>query len=257
VSAEPAELDVVIPVYNEGDAIVRVLRSLDAAVRTRLRVLICYDRDDDTTLTALRDYRPEHFEVRLLKNRGQGALGAVLGGFEASTAPAVVMLPADDDYNAPRLDAMVREFRSGCDVVVACRFMPGGHMGRGPLLKTALCRAVSWAMHTLLGLPARDATNGFRLFSRRVLERVPIETTAGFAWSLELLVKCHRLGWKVGEVPAHWYERPTGRSRFRVFRWAPHYLRWVAYAAGTSLGRRGPGTVRLRPAAPGAGGRAA
>jgi len=120
-------------------------------------------------------------------------------------------------------------------------------MLHGPLLKSVLCRAVSDAMYHVLRLPVRDVTNGFRLFSRRVIDRIPIETELGWAFSLELLVKCHRLGWRIGEVPVHWYERKKGRSRFRVFKWAPHYLRWVLYALETVLLRQGPETVRLLP----------
>lgn len=219
---------------------------MQESVRTRYRVLICHDRDDDTTLTVLRDYQADLGRLALVKNSGCGALGAVLSGFAASTAPAVLTMPADDTYNAPRLDRYMAELRKGRDVVVLSRFMPGGRMVGCPWLKALLCRAASWFLRHITGLPVRDATNGFRLFSRRVIEELPIETKAGFAWSLELLVKCHRLGWQIGELPAHWYERQSGRSRFRVFKWAPLYLRWVAYALATRFLRRGPETVTRR-----------
>ena len=75
---------------------------------------------------------------------------------------------------------------------------------------------------------------------------IPIESTSGFAYSIELLVKCHRLGWKVGEVPVSWYERKAGQSRFRVLRWLPQYLRWFFYAFATTYLRRGPDTVTLK-----------
>ncbi|HET8974079.1 MAG TPA: hypothetical protein VFN63_12425, partial [Pseudolabrys sp.] len=46
----------------------------------------------------------------------------------------------------------------------------------------------------------------------------------------ELLVKCHRLRWRIGEVPARWFERAHGASRFQVVKWLPDYLRWYRYA---------------------------
>jgi glycosyltransferase involved in cell wall biosynthesis len=239
-------LDIVIPVYNEDANILRVLDALGCHVRTPFRVLICYDHDDDTTLVALRDYVPSTFTIALIKNQGQGALGAVVSGFAASTAPAVLVFPADDDYNAPQIDAMLSKLGEGCELVAGSRFMPGGSMVGCPLIKAVLCRAVSFVMRHVMRLGVHDATNGFRLFSRRVVQELPIETTAGFAYSLELLVKCHRLGWKVGEVPVQWRERSAGKSRFRVFRWAPHYLQWVAYAAATTFLGRGPESVNKR-----------
>jgi glycosyltransferase involved in cell wall biosynthesis len=252
IPAEP-ELDIVVPVYNEGGNILRMFRALERSVRTPVRVLICYDHDEDTTLTALRTSPPPPFEVRLVKNQGQGVLGAIKSGLASSTAPAVLVMPADDDYNAPRLDAMVARFRQGNDIVVASRYVRGGAVGKGPFVKTFLCRCVSWAMRHLVRLPTHDATNGFRLFSRRVIDGIPIESTAGFSFSLELTVKCHRRGWPIAEVPVEWHERTEGTSRFRVFRWAPHYLKWVRYALATQLF----GLAAPRAAAPAAAERAA
>jgi len=244
------ELDIVIPVYNEGANIIPVLASLRRSLQTPFRVLICYDRDDDDTLVALRDHPLDDIDVRTVKNRGQGALGAVVTGFAESTADAVLVFPADDDYNAGRLDQMVEAFRGGCAIVAASRFMPGGAMVGCPWLKAVLVRTIAWVLHHIVGLPTHDPTNGFRLFSRKVLEHLPIETRAGFGYSLELLVKCHRLGWKVGEVPVHWYERKAGQSRFRIFKWAPHYLVWVRYALATRfLGRRSESVERRDGAA--------
>jgi dolichol-phosphate mannosyltransferase len=240
------ELEIVIPVYNEGANILRVLDSLRAHVRTPFRVLICYDHDDDDTLTALRAAGVGNLDVRLVKNRGRGALGAVLTGFEESRAPAVLVIPADDDDNAPHVDAMVDAFRDHCMIVSGSRFLPGGCMVGCPWLKATLVRSSAWALHTFARLPSRDPSNGLRLFSREVLETIPIESTLGFAYSIELLVKCHRLGWKVGEVPVSWYERRAGQSRFRVLRWLPQYLRWFFYAFATTYLRRGPDTVTLK-----------
>jgi glycosyltransferase involved in cell wall biosynthesis len=243
-----ARLDIVIPVYNERENIIRGIESLRRSVVTPFRVLICYDRDDDDTLLALRDYRPESVTITLVKNQGRGALGAVLEGFRASSAPAVLVFPADDDYNAPRLDGMVEQFENGCELVAASRLMPGGCMRGAPWLKAALIRASAFVLHHIAGVPTHDPSNGFRLFSRRVIDTIPIESSTGFAYSIELLVKCHRLGWKVGEVPVEWHERKAGRSRFQVLPWLPQYFRWFCYALATTFLRRGPGTVRLRQA---------
>ena len=85
-----------------------------------------------------------------------------------------------------------------------------------------------------------------------MLDTIPIESTEGFTYSIELLVKSQRLGWRIEEVPASWYERSTGTSRFRVVQWLPAYLRWFLYAFATKyLGRRDvPRRVHLPPADP-------
>ncbi len=242
------ELDIVIPVYNEGRNILSTLAALARDVRTPARVLICYDLPDDDTLPAVRgapDLYPG-LAVEFVRNPGRGAHRAVMAGFAASSAPFVMMCAADDDYNAPILDRMVALARGGCDVVCASRFMPGGGMVGAPWLKAVLLRAANFTLHHLARLPTGDASNGSRLFSRRVIDEVEIESDRGFCYSIELLVKCHRLGWRIGEVPARWFERKHGESRFRVLAWLPAYLRWYRYAFATTFLRRPAATVRMK-----------
>src|SRR6478736_6750608 len=239
------ELDIVIPVYNEGRNIVAVLAGLSRAVATPARVLICYDHEDDDTLPAIRA-APQAYAglpVELVRNRARGAHAAVMTGFAASTAPFVLMFPADDHVNAVMLDRMVALARGGCDIVCASRFMPGGAMIGCPWLKALLVRSANFTLHHVARLPTTDASNGFRMFSRRVIDRIAVESTEGFCYSIELLVKAHRLGWKIAEVPVRWFERQHGASRFRVLKWPPAYLRWSGYALATTYLRRPPDTV--------------
>lgn len=240
------ELDLVIPVYNEGENIVPALDSLRRDMKTPARIMICYDHDADTTLVALNGYDAVPHEIRFVKNEGIGALGAVLTGLKRSSAPYVLVFPADDDYNAGRLDQMVAKARAGCDVVCASRFIAGGSMIGCPLVKAVIVRAAAFTLYHFARIPTRDATNGFRLFSQKVVKSIPVESEVGFAYSLELLAKAHRLGWKVGEVPVSWFERNQGESRFRIYKWLPQYLRWYFYAFATTWLRRRATTVRLR-----------
>jgi glycosyltransferase involved in cell wall biosynthesis len=243
-----AALDIVIPVYNEGGNILATLRALVRHVTTPARVLICYDLPDDDTLPAVRDNPDAHagLPVEFVRNPGRGAHAAVMAGFAASSAPYAVVFPADDDFNAGILDRMVQLARDGCDIVCASRFMPGGTMQGCPWLKAALVRSGAFTLHHVARLPTHDPTSGFRLFSRRVMDRIAVESTEGFCYSIELLVKAHRLGWRIGEVPALWFERKHGASRFRVLKWLPAYLRWYGYAFATTFLRRPARTVTMK-----------
>jgi hypothetical protein len=207
--------------------------------------MICYDREDDNTLPFLKGHIPKNFKIDLVKNEGKGAHGAVLTGFRHSKAGAVIVFPGDDTTNAVILDRMFEKFKEGCDVVAASRFMKGGCMKGCPLLKSILVRSASFTLYWLAAIPIKDASNGFRLFSRRVLDNVLIESQEGFTYSLELLVKCHRLGWKISEVPALWYERTKGKSNFHTIKWLFPYLRWYFYGFKTTYLCQGPLTVKM------------
>jgi dolichol-phosphate mannosyltransferase len=238
-------LDIVIPVYNEGANILSTLAALARDVKTPFRVLICHDMVDDDTLPAIRanSARFAELAIEFVRNAGRGPHRAVMTGFAASTAPFVLMYPADDDYNAGILDGMVAKGKSGCDIVCASRFMPGGSMVGCPWLKALLVRAAAFTLYHFAGVPTRDASNGFRLFSQRVVKTIRVESDQGFCYSIELLVKAHRFGWSIGEVPAKWFQRRRGKSRFRVMKWLPAYLRWYLYAFATTWLRRRQATL--------------
>ena len=176
-----SQLDIVVPVYNEGENILALLDSLRTHVKTPLRVLICFDHDNDTTLPAVAGYpKSDSLELAPVKNEGKGAHGAIMTGFAASQSSAVLVMPADDDYNAPMLDTMLAKMEAEhADIVCASRFMPGGCMKGCPLLKATLVRVSSFTLHYCARLPTHDASNGFRLFSRRVITEIPIESQRG------------------------------------------------------------------------------
>jgi glycosyltransferase involved in cell wall biosynthesis len=245
-----ARLDIVIPVYQEGENITRLLDSFVAEVHTPYRVLICYDRDDDSTLPAIDGYpKRDQVDVVYVKNQGRGPHGAVMTGLAQSTAPFALVYMADDTFNARRIDGLVAKAEQGYDIVVASRFIPGGCMVGAPWLKGFLVRSASFTMYHFGRLPVHDPSNGLRLFSRRVIDEIAVESDSGFTYSIELLVKCHRLGWPIGEVPIEWYERTAGQSRFRVLKWLPKYLRWYFYAFATTwLGARRVTLKEPRPA---------
>ncbi len=227
------KIDVVIPVYREGKSIVPTLDALKLSVKHPIRVLICYDADDDPTLGYLEVARSGGMDVVSVKNRAVGVHAAITTGFHSSKADAVIMFPADDLANGDILDAIIHEFANGADIVVPSRFMKGGCMVGCPWLKAVLVRFAASTLHYVARVPVHDPTNGFRLFSRRVIDTIALESTDGFTYSLEYLVKAHRMGWKITEVPAKWFERKAGKSRFQVFGWARAYLRWYWYAYAT------------------------
>jgi glycosyltransferase involved in cell wall biosynthesis len=217
-------------------------------MRTPARILICYDRPEDDTLTTINanPAKVEGLNIEFVRNAGRGAHGAIMAGFAASTAPFVMVFPADDDFNGEIIDTMVARAEQGADIVCASRFSPGGCMVGCPWLKATLVRAAAFTLYHVARLPTHDPSSGFRLFSRRVIDGIPIESDSGFCYSIELLVKCHRLGWPVSEVPAKWFERTQGASRFKVISWLPAYLRWYRYAFATTFLRRPAGSVKMR-----------
>ncbi len=233
-------LSVVVPVYNEGENIEGVLRRFMGAVNTRpLEILVVYDFDADTTVPVVQRLQPEFPEVRLVRNTlGRGVLNAMRAGFAAAAGNHVLVMMADGSDEPHDVDAMVDKARGGADVVAAARYVRGGGQLGGPLLKRLMSRTAGLSLHWVGGVPTHDPTNNFKLYSRRLLDAVQIESSAGFELALELTVKAYALGLRIAEVPTIWRDRTAGESRFRLTKWLPHYLRWYRYGMRTRLRRR-------------------
>jgi glycosyltransferase involved in cell wall biosynthesis len=224
-------ISLVVPVYNEAANIGPFLRDVETQVREPNEILIVYDFPEDNTLPAIAALEPPCPNVRLIHNTlGRGVLNALKAGFQASKGEVIVVMMADRSDEPKDVAGMAKLVREGADVVAGSRYIRGGGQEGGPLLKRTLSRLAGMSLHYLAGLPIHDATNNFRAYSRRVIEGIPIEGEASFALALELTLKAHWRGWRIAEVPTVWHDRTAGQSRFRLFAWLPHYLRWYLRA---------------------------
>ncbi len=224
---------IVVPVWNEGANIAAFCRRALEIFPADAEILIAYDFDGDDTLPALAALADEEKPrgLRLVKNDlGRGVRYAIEAGMRAARSPVIVVSMADlsDDY--AKLDEMIRRATAGAAVVVASRYAKGGAQHGGPWLKGQLSRAAGVSLHFLAGLPTRDPTNSFKAYRKDFLDRTPIESPAGFCLALELTAKAHFAGERVEEIPAEWWDRTAGKSRFQLRKWLPLYLRWYFWA---------------------------
>jgi len=225
------ELAIVLPVYNEGEAVEPVLRALSAGVHTPHEMVVVYDFEEDTTVPVVERLRDELPGLRGLRNDiGRGVLNAMKAGIAGTTAPYVLISMADGSDEPLVVDPMVALARDGADVVSASRYMKGGRQIGGPPLKRLLSRVAGLTLHWFAGVPTHDPTNNFKLYSRRFLDATTIESTAGFELALELTVKATLARRVVAEVPTTWRDRTAGQSNFKMRKWLPHYLHWYRVA---------------------------
>lgn len=228
-----ALISVVIPVYNERDNIATCLRGLAAALAGEPHeLLVVYDFDADTTLEGIRAMPDVPATLQLVRNRiGKGAANAIRAGFEAARGDVVVTTMADLSDPPERILDLARKMReSGVAVVAGSRYMPGGSQEGGPLVKRTLSRVAGLSLHWLAGVATHDATNNFKAYSKRFLGSVKVEAQGAFDIGLELTLKAHLAEAGVAEVPTSWRDRAAGESRFKVWAWAPKYLKWYALA---------------------------
>ena len=216
------DLDIIVPVFREEGNISKTLQEISKISEINYRILVIYDFDEDPTLNVI-NHRFNKSEVICLKNKYEGFNGAIKTGFENIQSKATLLYPADDHKNFNLISKMFNKFNEGYDIVCASRFIDGGSYEGAPLIKRLIVKFVSFTLTNFTSLPTKDATNGFRLFSKSIVEKFPIESKKGFTFSIELLAKAHRNNYKITELPEKWPVRTSGKSKFSYYT-IPFYL---------------------------------
>lgn len=222
-------LSIVVPVYHEQDNICKLFDRLRTDVKTSYQLLIVYDRPDDPTLPVVNTYTQQHpvILVKLVRNNvdtGRGVINAIKTGLRAAKDPVVLIMMADLCDDTKQIDQMYHLIqKDGYDIVAASRYMPGGKKMGGGAFKTFLSKMAGFSLYYLFRVPTRDATNAFKMYRRSIFDRITIDSTGGFEYSLEIILKAFRAGYKITEIPTVWTDRTSGQSQFKLLRWLPKY----------------------------------
>jgi len=230
------DVTVVIPVYNEGEAILPCLDRILRSVTLPCEVLVVYDAPDDTTVPYIEKVAESDPRVRGLHNTyGRGPANAIRFGFDEASSPVTVVTMADGSDDPRQIDDLARLVERGVAVAAASRYMPGGQQVGGPRLKRVLSKSAGKSLRALARTGTCDATNSFKAYSTDFVRQVGIDSRTGFEIGLELTSKATRLRLPVAEIPTIWLDRTLGESRFDLARWLPSYLAWYRFAFGRRL----------------------
>ena len=208
-------LSVIVPVYNERATvaeIVRRMRRVDLPVD--LEIVMVDDGSSDGTeriLSAMEDSTLH--VVRHDGNRGKGA--AVRTALEHARGDLVLIQDADLEYDPDDWPALLRPvLRGRAEVVYGSRFL--GERESAGLSHWVRNRLLSVATNLLYGSSLSDMGSSLKLFERKVLDGVSIESER-FDFEPEITAKVLRRGYRIYEVPVSHTAR--GRDEGRKFSW--------------------------------------
>jgi len=229
------KLDIVIPVYNEDENIVSLIKKLDEEIACNFKILICYDSESDKTLKHLKNKNIIKKEIVFIKNPSQGPNSAIIEGIRSSTAEIILIYMADDFENIKLINRMINLIEEGNDLIIPSRFVPGGQMLGAKKIKKTITLIGSYLIYYLARIPFKDCTNAFKMFSAKLKNKINLESKVGFTFALELVIKSYSLNLKILEIPSSWVDLENRKSNFKVFKWLPYYIYWLTYAVVKNL----------------------
>lgn len=214
--AEPKAL-IIIPTYNERENLPALLDAV-FQVEPQLHVLVVDDGSPDGT-GELADARAEADErVHVMHRAGKQGLGtAYIAGFKWALArdyERVFEMDADFSHQPKYiLDFLAASERA--DLVLGTRYMPGGGTENWTLMRKLTSRGGNLYARSILWLPYRDLTGGFKCFRRQVLETIDLDSiqSVGYAFQIELTYRAHKAGFRIAEVPIVFPDRTRGDSK--------------------------------------------
>jgi glycosyltransferase involved in cell wall biosynthesis len=225
-------LHIITPVFNEAENFPRLYEAVQKNIKTPHELVVVYDFDEDTTVPVARKYARNDKSVVLHKNTiARGPLNALKSGFAyvKSDGPVLIIM-ADLADDLSMVDRMYEEYLQGAAVVCGSRYMKGGRQLGGPLLKRMLSRLAGVSLYWVRRVPTHDVTNNFKLYDKKLLDSITIQSSGGFEIAMEITVKAFRKRLPITELPTTWRDRTAGEANFQLWKWLPSYLRWYFYA---------------------------
>ncbi len=214
------KITVVTPTYNEAENLPKLVSALFSLPLPELSLLIVDDNSPDGTGQLAEEFKRTHpgrFDV--LHRAGKLGLGtAYIEGFRyllGKGVDAIVQMDADFSHPPEKIVEMA-EMLPVCDVVIGSRYVPGGSVDvRWPFWRKMLSGWGNLYARTLLGLPMRDVTGGFRIWKSTVLKAMPLDRirSNGYVFQVETGFVAHRLGFHFREIPIYFAERRLGKSK--------------------------------------------
>lgn len=219
------KITIVVPTYNEAENLPKLAETFFSLPVSNLHLLIVDDNSPDGT-GALADDLARVYAGRMdvLHRQGKMGLGtAYITGFKHALsrgAEAIGQMDADFSHPLDKITELVRNIDTH-DIVIGSRYVQGGRLDdRWPLWRKGLSAWGNFYARTILGLPIRDCTGGFRLFRRSALEGMPLDRVRsnGYVFQVEMAYVAYRLGYRFFETPIYFADRRWGKSKmnFRI-----------------------------------------
>jgi len=210
---------VTLPTYNERENLEPIASAILDALPEALLLVVDDASPDGTGILAdtLAGQEPRLHVMHRAAKEGLGVAyrDAFRWALDRPETRAVVQMDADFSHDPGDLPRLLAPLMSGSDLVLGTRYMPGGGTVGWPLRRRLVSRAGTLFARTMLLLPYRDLTGGFKAWRRELLEGIRLRQAAasGYGFQIETTWWAHRRKAVITQVPIIFRERVAGSSK--------------------------------------------
>ena len=214
---------IIMPTYNEAENLPDLVEKIMSLPKSNINLLFIDDNSPDGTGQVAEDLGKKHpGRIQVIHREGKLGLGsAYILGFKtvlASGADAVGQMDSDFSHPPEKIPEMIAALEDA-DMILGSRYVEGGSVDKDwPFWRKGLSAWGNFYARTILGMPVRDVTTGFRLWRRETLQAMPLERilSGGYVFLVEMAYLAHKLGYKLGEVPIYFADRKWGESKMNL-----------------------------------------
>ena len=211
---------IIIPTYNEKENIENIIRKV-FSLETQFNILIIDDGSPDNTAQIVKSLQNE-FSNKLFIEERTGKLGlgtAYIHGFKwalKNNYDFIFEMDADFSHDPEDLTRLLHACTNGGgDLAIGSRYVKGVNIVNWPMSRLLMSYFASKYVKTITGMPINDSTAGFKCYSRKVLEKINLDSIefVGYAFQIEMKFKSWKYGFKIKEVPVIFTDRQEGSSK--------------------------------------------
>jgi len=210
---------VVLPTYNERENVEAMVTAVLAELPEG-RVLVVDDGSPDGTGQLVDAMAAREPRLSVLHRPGKQGLGvAYTAGFrwvlEQPGTQAVAQMDSDFSHDPADVPRLLAALMDGADLALGTRYMPGGGTLNWPWYRRAISMGGTLFARTVLLLPYRDLTGGFKAWRAELLDAIRLReiSASGYGFQIETTWWAHRRGARIVQVPIVFRERTRGASK--------------------------------------------
>jgi dolichol-phosphate mannosyltransferase len=227
-------ISVVIPTYNERKNISILIPQISDVLimeDMKFEIIIVDDSSPDGTADLVKELSEKYNCRAIVKETREGVGAAHAVGYNNAKYDIILTMDADLSHSPQEISLLLKNLNKSADIVLASRHLESSFYEKKKV-KTKIKSRVSSVGNALIKVclktDVHDYSNGFRCFKKEVWNSIKVEDK-GNAFLLEFIVKAHKRGFKIVEVPTTFNDRQYGKSKLNLPKESINFLIKILY----------------------------